>query len=153
MIKKLYWFLFVRDLNESLVQSASDTGIPLKRKLKQDLAYVVLFSYIFFIFSPLIPLASDIIAHTFWKKEHMQSSHHKYGSNHVGIEIAKAEKRTGRENATNNQKNGLEDFSHTLAVNIQLDFPAERLLNQGYGLFICVTPVSWQDIDYPPPRL
>jgi len=153
LIKKLYWFLFVRDLNESLDNISGDTGMPLKKKLMQDLSYVVLFAYVFFIFSPLIPLVSDIIAHTFWEKEHLQTAHHTYGKDHVGFEIVKAEKLAGKEDATNNQKNGLEDISHTPAVNIQLHFPAEQILNQAYSLFRCANLASRQDIDYPPPRL
>jgi len=128
-------------------------AMPLKRKLMQDLSYIVLFSYALFIFSPLIPVVSDIIAHTFWKKEHLQTAHHKYGSNHVSLEIVKAEKRAGSENATHNPKNNLEDYSHTFAANVQLHFPAEQILNRAYSLFRCANLTSWQDIDYPPPRL
>lgn len=153
MTKKLYQFLFLRDLNESLVKVSSDSETPVKKRLMQDLSYLLLFSYIFYIFSPYLPLTADLIAHTFWKKEHLQTAHHAHGSNHVGLEIIKLDKRTGKENADNNQKSDLESFSHTAAIDIHLDYPAERIIKRVYALFASATPTSYPDIDYPPPRL
>lgn len=149
MIKKLYWFLFVYDLNESLVKPTNDTGQPLKKKLIKDLSYVVLFSYAFFIFSPLIPLISDIVAHTFWEKEHLLKEHQVYGKNHVGLEISKSEK----DKSTNSVKLGIEDYSHIPTVHVVLHYPVDRALNQAYSLFNCSYPASYPDIDYPPPRM
>jgi hypothetical protein len=149
LIKKLYWFLFVYDLNASLVKPAHDTDEPLRKKLMKDLSYVVLFSYTFFTFSPLIPLISDTIAHTFWEKEHLLKEHKVHGKNHVGFEISKSEKDT----STNSVKSGTEDYSHIPTVHVVLNFSVERVLNQSFSLFNCFYPASYPDIDYPPPRV
>jgi hypothetical protein len=153
LIKKVYQFLFLRDLNESLGKASRDTGMPAKKRWMQDVSYLVLCSYIFYIFSPYLPLAADLLAHTFWQKEHLQTAHHAHGSNHVGLEIIKLEKRTGKENADNNQKSDLESFSHTAAIDIHLDYPAERIIKRVYAVFTSATPTPYPDIDYPPPRL
>lgn len=147
MIKKLYWFLFVRDLNASPDQTSGDTGTLLK-----DLSYIVLCAYIFYIFSPYVPLIADGIAHTFWEKEHLQSAHHQYGNNHAGLEMIKAEKQTGRENATNNAKTGQENITHTRATCVNLDAPFEKIIDLCYASYSCGIPASYPDIDYPPPR-
>ena len=125
----------------------------MKLKLKQDLSFLVLFSYFFYVFSPYIPLIADGIAHTFWEKEHLQSAHHTYGNNHVGLEIIKAEKQSGKEDTTNNQKTGQEDLSHTTSLHVQLEFPAGQVIDRVYALFNAATLSSFLDIDYPPPRL
>ncbi|SFD59747.1 hypothetical protein SAMN05518672_102549 [Chitinophaga sp. CF118] len=149
MIKKLYWFLFEYDLNESLVKPTSGTGESLKKKLIKDLSYVVLFSYTFFIFSPLVPLISDIAAHTFWEKEHLLTEHKLHGKNHVGQEISKSEKNT----SSNSVKSGVEDYSHIQVVNVVLSFSIDHSSDQSYSLFNCSYPASYPDTDYPPPKV
>lgn len=153
MIKKIYWYLFVYDLNTSLEVTTSGKDRSLKEVWVQDLSYVVLFSYLFFIFSPVIPQAADLIAHTFWKEKHLQTAHHQYGKNHVGIEMLKVEKQAGKDKATNNQKTSLEDAFHMPGIKSGLSFPPERICKQAYCLFSYFIPFRFQDIDDPPPRL
>lgn len=139
------------DLNESLVKSTNDTDKSLKKQLVKDLSYVVLFSYVFFIFSPLIPLISDIVAHTFWEKEHLLKEHQLYGQNHVGLEISKSENNKFTNSVS--AKSGMEDYSHLPTAHVALISPVDRVLNQSYSLFNCSYLTSYPDIDYPPPKV
>jgi hypothetical protein len=152
LIKKIYWFLFVYDLNSSLEEKSSDKSRPSQKVWMQDLSYIVLCSYLFFIFSPVIPLALDLAAHTFWKEKHLQTAHHKFGKNHVGLEIIKTEKRTNKEKSTNNQKASSEDSFHTSEITSVFPFPPERACSLSYSLFNCYFPIPYQDIESPPPR-
>lgn len=153
MVRKLYWYLFLRDLNESLVKPSNGQGLSVKKRLMQDFSVLMLISYVFYIFSPYLPIAADIIAHTFWKEEHLQAAHYMHGGNHVGIEIIKLEKRTGRESANSTQKDELESLSHISGVDILLDFPTERIIERVYALLNIFTPTIYCDIDYPPPKI
>gem|GEM_PF-1673375 len=152
MIKKIYWFLFVYDLNTSLDATSRDNGRSFQKVWQHDLSYIVLFAYLFFIFSPVIPLATDLLAHTFWKEKHLQTAHHQYGSNHVALEIIKTEKQTNKEKSANTQKSSSEDSLHTSGITVAFPIPHERHCSQSYGRFYCYFPLPYQDIESPPPR-
>jgi hypothetical protein len=132
-------------------------GDPANRSLKEivmrDMSYFVLFSYAFFIVAPVIPLVADLVAHTFWEKEHLSTAHHLYGRNHVGIEMQKAEKQTNKETTNNNQKAGLDDLVHRPEYIATFYLKPIAALKQTYSMFHFSLPVSYPDIDYPPPRL
>lgn len=100
-----------------------------------------------------MPLVADLAAHTFWEKEHLSTAHHQYGNNHVDIEMQKAEKQTGKEANTNSQKAGLDDLVHRPENSVIYDFKPYIALKQTYAMFNAACPVSYPDIDYPPPRL
>lgn len=152
MLKKIYWFLFVHDLNHSPVKLADETGRSFKNKLTNDLSLLVLLSYSLFVFNPFILLLADVAAHTFWEKEHLRTAHHFNGKNHVEFEIAKAEKQTEKDKSKNNSKSGSEDFFHILVFNTTIDHPDYGPPAASFYVLRCRYPVTYPDIDYPPPR-
>lgn len=152
LVKKLYWFLFVHDLNDSPVKSTVGAGRSLKNKLINDVALVVLLSYALVVFNPFIVLLSDVIAHTFWEKEHLMTEHQAHGKNHVEFEITKAEKQTEKDKSKSNTKSGAEDFYHILVFNTITNFSAFQLIKQSFAPLKFHYPVSYPDVDYPPPR-
>lgn len=150
MLKKIYWFLFVYDLDAA--PAAPPCPSP-KGRFMQDLSYIVLFAYTFFIVAPIFPLLSDLIAHTFWEQEHLSTAHHRYGNNHVGIEIQQAEKRADTNATNNNRTIGLDDLVHRPERYVLFDFQPVERGKSTYALFICPYIFRYPDIDYPPPRL
>jgi len=154
LIKRIYWFLFMYDLNESGERAPSVAGSrSLKGILMQDLSYVVLFSYTFFILAPVMPLVADLVAHTFWEKDHLSTAHHLYGNNHVSREVQKAENQTGKETGSNGQKAGMDDLVHRPESNLIYDLKPSIALTQTFIIFNASCAVAYPDIDYPPPRL
>lgn len=148
-MKKLYWFLFVYDLNDSLAESSGSESESFKVKLKRDITLLVLLSYVFFIFNTLTPYFADAIAHTFWEKEHLAAEHSLYGKNHVQLEISRTAKQA--EKSSTNVKSGSEDYFHVITA-ISFNFLAFHFVSYLYPSYRCYYPVSHTDPEYRPPR-
>lgn len=151
MIKKLLWYLFVYDLNDAAIKPAGHTRMSWKTRVLKDLSFIALGAYIFLIFNSVIPVFADVLAHTFWKKEHLASEHRLYGKNHVGLEISKMDKQAAKDKGSTSSKTS-EDFSHILQFenhakpmpvnSISINHPPYRAAYPEYDL----------DKDHPPPR-
>jgi len=50
-------------------------------------AYYLLLLYLVVICKPIIPVASDLIAHMFWKEQHISIVHHEKGKDHLHNEL------------------------------------------------------------------
>ncbi|MCW3071700.1 MAG: hypothetical protein JWO44_1590 [Bacteroidetes bacterium] len=59
--------------------------------IKKAVVYALLCIYGFALLKPVMPLANDIIAHTFYKMEHLATVHFENGKYHVHQELAAAE--------------------------------------------------------------
>ena len=144
----------MNDLNGSGEDAPASPGArSLKRRLVQDLSYLVLVAYAFFIVAPVVPLVADVVAHTFWEKEHLSTAHHQFGEDHVSFELMKAEKQTDKESTTNSQKAGLDDLVHRAESDVIFNLLPVTATKRSYSLFNFSFPVSCSDIDYPPPRV
>ncbi len=77
------------------------------------LVYFVLLVYLTATFKPILPVATDLLAHAFWKANHIESIHHQHGSHHLQSEITQAE----RQNDTN-QNNSALKFSEPVALHL-----------------------------------
>ncbi len=150
MVKKIYWFLFEYDLNGSLSPQRSKKPESFKSKLINDLACMVLFSYTLFIFSPLVPIFADIIAHTFWEKEHLMAEHKLMGKNHIYLQLLKSAKQSEKDKSSSNPKTGSEEYiSVTLATNT---FVLKRhFIILSYPAFLFYSPIAYPDVHCPPP--
>jgi hypothetical protein len=62
--------------------------------MKKQLATLLLLCYTFVWLSPLAPVVSDWLAHTFWLSEHVATVHYENGSYHVHYEIKEISKET-----------------------------------------------------------
>lgn len=124
-----------------------------KGKLMQELSYVVLFAYTFFIVAPVVPMLADLLAHTFWEQEHLSTAHRRYGQHHVGIEMEKAEKRAAANAGGNNRVAGMDELVHRPERYLTFELEPVAALKRTYSLFTCGYTFCYPDIDYPPPRL
>jgi len=131
VIKKLHWFLFVYDLNESAAKPAAGSR-PWRTKLLKDLSLLVLFAYSTMIFNMVIPVAADALAHTFWEKEHLASEHQQFGKNHVGVLITKMENQNNKDKCPTNSKTNSEDYTHILLFEDSFNPTSYQLADQAY---------------------
>src|ERR1700761_1538181 len=130
-MRKLYWFLFVYDLNGTPDTQAHYGQSSIKKKLMRDVTCLVLFAYTLLIFSPVMPVIADKMAHTFWEEYHLISVHHVFGGHHVDTEMAKAGKESSKEKPAGNFKFGAEDYQHVIAI-ITFNFSNNHYIRQSY---------------------
>ena len=79
--------------------------------IKRFVIYTLLYVYCFGLIKPIMPIVNDIIAHTFYKMEHLATVHFENGKYHVHAELA---------NEADQQKNQKGNFSEneTLASHL-----------------------------------
>ncbi len=80
---------------------------------KEVLAYFLLIIYLVATCKPVLPIAADILAHTFWESNHVESVHHQHGSQHVQSEITHAE-----DNDDNSQNDSTLKFSEPVPLHL-----------------------------------
>ncbi|MEO7801990.1 MAG: hypothetical protein ABIR81_08325 [Ginsengibacter sp.] len=116
---------------------------------KEIAAYCLLIIYLLAAYKPLLPVITDLLAHTFYEANHVESVHHKHGSNHLQSEIIRAERQDDKNNI-------LLKFSEPvglhLAAHISYTFPQsvskpQYLPSITYNLY-----TTSLDRNYPPPK-
>ena len=150
MLKRLYWYLFVYDLNDSAVNRAAEVGKSLNKRVLNDLTGLLLLSYILLIFNSLMPRTADALAHTFWKNEHFTSVHKVKGKLHVADELKAVGKQTEKEKALGGQKSF--EYAQHLLWTITYSFVIVLLLNLIYPCFIPGSPTSYSLSTCQPPE-
>ncbi len=60
----------------------------INKHIKKGIVYTFLFVYSSGVLKPLMPLVNDVIAHTFYKMEHLATVHFQNGKYHVHMEQA-----------------------------------------------------------------
>lgn len=151
MLKKLYWFLFVYDLNSPPEGTPYKENRSFKQKLMHDITVIMIFSYSLLIFNPLIPIFTDLLAHTFWEKQHLMTVHKFHGKFHVHFELVNAEKQSAKDKSSGNTKIGSEDFTH-LIYTIAYNFSNIYFIKITYLPYRPACPIFYADNDYRPPR-
>ncbi|MGZ4033872.1 MAG: hypothetical protein ACXVP4_03330 [Bacteroidia bacterium] len=84
------------------------------KHIKKFVVYTFLYIYAFGLIKPIMPIVNDVIAHTFYKMEHLATVHFENGKYHVHAELATE---AGKQN---NDAKGSNQFSsnETLASHI-----------------------------------
>jgi hypothetical protein len=151
LIKKLHILLHIDDLNDPSANSPANTGEPLKRKLMRDLSWLILFSYILLIFNPVMPIVADVMAHTFWEKQHLLTVHEVNGKFHVHFELIRNAKQAEKDKAGRNSKTISEEYVHLFSVTAY-NFSNNYFIKTSYPTYTWYCPVSYPDGDFRPPR-
>lgn len=68
--------------------------------LKSALVYMLLLVYVTGLVRPLVPIVQDMVAHTFYKMEHMATVHFENGKYHVHTELQQEAKKSGPQKAS-----------------------------------------------------
>ena len=61
----------------------------IQKTIKKTIVYAFICIYSFAMVKPILPIASDIIAHTFYKMQHIATVHYENGKYHIHAELAK----------------------------------------------------------------
>jgi hypothetical protein len=153
LLKKLYISLFVDDLIESSGNSIPVKAEPLKKKLMRDLARLTLFSYILLVFNPVMPVIADKMAHTFWEEYHLVTVHGVYGNFHVHMQLADNAKQADKDkSAPGSSKSGSDEYFHIIPATLY-NFLSVCSISKSYPPNKFYSPVSYQDVDYQPPKV
>jgi len=67
--------------------------------------YILFLVYIISSFGRVIPVVNDFISHTFAEAIHIAIVHAKYGSNHLGMELEKADRNSGKSKTARTSEN------------------------------------------------
>ncbi len=62
--------------------------------MKRQVATLLLVCYAALLLRPLLPVLQDVMAHTFWKNEHIATVHYENGKYHVHVELSDAEEKS-----------------------------------------------------------
>ena len=78
-----------------------------KRKehtLKKALVYLMLIVYTFGLIKPIMPIIDDVLAHTFFKNEHIATVHYENGKQHIHLELIKEASSISRSSASSTHR-------------------------------------------------
>ena len=70
----------------------------INKNIKKAILYTFIFVYGFALIKPITPIVNDVIAHTFYKMEHLATVHFENGKYHVHAELATEHKNESKEN-------------------------------------------------------
>jgi hypothetical protein len=152
VLKKIYWFLFVYDLNgQSDVQPYKHAD-SFKKKLTRDVSVLVLSCYTLLIFGNLAPVFADVLAHTFWEKEHLMTVHQSQGMYHVHFQMVNAEKQSAKDKPSGTSRSNADSVTH-LIYSTNYNFSNKYFTIYKYSSAVFSCPVSFGEVNYQPPRV
>ncbi len=100
---------------------------------------------------PVLPLVNDILAHTFWKTEHIITVHHENGKDHLHYELKKASDQNSGD-ANSPAPKSAESVSVHILLQNNYDFSYSIISEQKYlnGSYNLLSP--FLDLNTPPPK-
>ncbi len=127
-------------------------AVPFKKKVMGDLAWLVIFCYTLLIFNPILPIATDIVAHTFWEKEHIMTVHQENGKFHVHWDLVRNAKQSEKDKNAAGAKSGSEDHLFE-PVCFSFEIINELPIVLSYPRYTTHCPEVQADSHYRPPRV
>ncbi len=119
--------------------------------MKMAITYLLLFTYSTIILKPLLPYATDIIAHVFWYKDHMATVHSHNGKFHVHKEVMEAARHNDSEKNSNILKKDNSASDHI--VSMELNIISQKYFNKKYySLPASHLIFTYLSADFPPPK-
>ncbi len=119
--------------------------------MKSPAAYYLFLLYMFALCKPVMPLVQDVIAHTFFEHQHLESVHKDGGKNHVNKEVGKL---AGDESSSNsNSLKSYDDVAPHLITAFEF-FPSslKPVVLSHYSQYNSSLSTSSLAIQLPPPR-
>lgn len=125
----------------------SDKG---NQKLLRDVVCLVLLSYCLLIFNSLIPLTVDLLAHTFWKKDHLERVHKVKGQSHIDDDLVKISKQAEKDESSASKTTDISAHLIPSLSFVSILFLSILIL---HPLFLSGKPIDSETLNYKPPRL
>ena len=119
--------------------------------MKTIVAHYLLLIYITAVCKPVLPLVNDLLAHTFWKTEHIITVHHENGKDHVHHELKKISDQNN-EDANSPAPKSSESVSVHILLKNNYDLPynatsEHKHLIRSYSLLS-----TFLELNTPPPK-
>ena len=90
---------------------------------QQIVIYTLIGIYAFALLKPILPVLNDVIAHTFFKMEHLATVHYENGKYHVHVELQKVADKTENKNPAD--------------LSVFFDFLSFHVKNETIGVPFC----------------
>lgn len=120
-------------------------------RLKKILLYLLLFSYATVLLKPVLPLLGDAVAHTFWRMEHISSTHFENGKYHVHFELLQSAKKT--DDGNSNPRIEVFATPHIITnINCYNFFADCHVQCIPYTIWQSYLPFPYLQSNYPPPK-
>jgi hypothetical protein len=91
-------------------------------KVKKTIVYILLFFYVAVQLKPLTAVVQDVIAHTFFKMQHMTTVHYENGHYHLHAELETINKESNTTNKSNEKSSSQKTEVNSQQLLIQLRF-------------------------------
>lgn len=120
--------------------------------MKKIITYILLFAYTTSTVMPVLPYATDALAHTFWLYQHISTVHYENGNYHSHYEAATIAKKTSTEKQNDTSK--LISFAtEHIPAKASIDYCTPILLVQKttYKQLQLYYPNTAYSIETPPP--
>ena len=119
--------------------------------MKTTVAYYLLLIYITAVCKPVLPLVNDLLAHTFWKTEHIITVHRENGKDHLHHELKKVSDQNN-EDANSPAPKSAESVSVHILLQNNYDFSysatsEHKHLTSSYSLLS-----TFLELNTPPPK-
>jgi hypothetical protein len=122
--------------------------------VKKAFIYITLFFYVTVQLKPLVAILQDVVAHTFYRVQHMTTVHYENGKYHLHAELATI----GKEDEKKSQQNVPSSVKadETISVHVKGEFNFETFDHQKSSLNVfsqkqdIISPFIKKSI--PPPR-
>ncbi len=101
----------------------------------------------------MAPIFADLMAHTFWEKEHLAAEHKLHGNDHLYNELTSTAKQTDKDKSANNTKSDSDEYVHLVSKTEYYFSNSYVVRPQAYNSLQFHYPDSHPDNDYPPPRV
>ncbi len=100
---------------------------------------------------PVLPLVNDILAHTFWKTEHIITVHHENGKDHLHYELKKVSNQNN-EDANSPAPKTSESVSVHILLQNNYDFSHSATSEQKYLSRSRNLLSTFLELNTPPPK-
>ncbi|MEO7309896.1 MAG: hypothetical protein ABIX01_05840 [Chitinophagaceae bacterium] len=119
---------------------------------KRFFLYLLFFSYTMVLIKPVLPIVSDCIAHTFWKLEHISTTHFENGKYHVHFELLHDARENKPNRSAANTKIEVFAAPHIIAQQAGYHFYTSARVSVDYPLPVIYYPSIFLEGDFLPPK-
>ena len=124
--------------------------------MKKAGLYILLLSYVIVQLRPLTVLVEDVIAHTFFKMQHMATVHYENGHYHLHNELKTINEQDNDSNKASHKSSSSQktdkSISDQLVTELSFDFYSNSLLIPEFNTSVLDVALGFTKINSPPPK-
>lgn len=124
--------------------------------MKKAGLYILLLSYVIVQLRPLTVLVEDVIAHTFFKMQHMATVHYENGHYHLHQELKTINEQDNDSNKASHKSSSSQktdkSISDQLVTELSFDFYSNSILIPEFNTSVLDVALGFTKINSPPPK-